>query len=102
MLNFGVNDATRSVPYAELAMETQGQRLKRLREQKGWTLDQAAKLIGTTKGAISQWESDVVTNIRPENLLTLCEVYGTDPWYVVFGPDRKPPPSAPKNRRRAA
>jgi transcriptional regulator with XRE-family HTH domain len=100
MLNFAVNDASPSLPYALWHMETMGNRIRRIRETKGLTLEQVAKLVGTTKGAISQWENDATKNIRPENLLKFCEEFGTDPWYVVFGPERRAPAPAPRPSRR--
>lgn len=99
MLNNGVNDATRLGPYYSLLMDTMGKRIRGLRTAKGWTLEQLATLVGTTKGAIAQWEGDLTPNIRPQNLLKLCEELGTDPWYIVFGPDRRAPDPGSQRRR---
>ncbi len=100
MLDIAVNDAFLDRPYALPDMDSMGDRIRRMREQKGWSMDQLARLIGTTKGAVHQWETGLTVNIRPENLLRLCEEFGTDPWYVVFGPERRAPEPSPPNRTR--
>lgn len=100
MLDFAVNDALSPGPYALPHMDSMGERILHLRKAKGWSQDQLARLVGTTKGAVHQWETGLTVNIRPENLLRLCEEFGTDPWYIVFGPERKAPAPSPPGRSR--
>lgn len=38
-----------------------------------------------SRAAIAQWEGGAVKNLRPENLLAVCEVFNVDPWTLVFG-----------------
>ena len=42
-------------------MTTTGARIRRLREDNGLSGEKFGELCGLTKGAISQWESDLVT-----------------------------------------
>lgn len=66
------------------------------------TQPQLAKLTGVTKSAVSQWEDGATSNIKLEPFLRLCDALGTDPHYLVYGPDRAPTtasPSAGRSRR---
>lgn len=87
MLHPHVNDAAQQ-PRLSLLMESMGQRIRRLREAKRLSQPELGKLIGVTKGAVSQWERGDTQNIRLKNLLRLLSVLGTDTEYLVYGPDR--------------
>jgi transcriptional regulator with XRE-family HTH domain len=69
-------------------METMGQRIKRLRESRGWTQGHLAELTGVTVSAVSQWELDSTQNVKLVPFLRLAKVLETDPHYLVFGPER--------------
>jgi transcriptional regulator with XRE-family HTH domain len=69
-------------------METMGQRIKRLRESRGWTQGYLADLVGVTVSAVSQWELDSTENVKLLPFLRLAKVMETDPHYLVFGPGR--------------
>lgn len=74
-----------------LSMEEQqriGERIKQLRQAKGWSLAQLGRQIGYTAAGVHKWESGDSTNMKNETLLLLAAVLGTDPYYLVFGPDR--------------
>lgn len=90
MLNFEVKDAEPLNPYADRHMESMGDRIRTLREAKRLSQDQLAKLVGVTKSAVSQWEDSSTANIKLEPFLTLVDVLGTDPHYLVFGANRGP------------
>ncbi len=85
--------------YARL-MDTLGSRIKQLRQARGLTQPQLGKLVGVTKSAISQWESEATANIKLPQFLELCRILGTDPYYLVFGNDRQPPAGASAAQRR--
>jgi transcriptional regulator with XRE-family HTH domain len=70
--------------------ETMGRRIARLREAKGWSQAELARRLGVTRASVHQWENDSSPNIRPVNLLALADILGTDPYYLVHGPDRSP------------
>lgn len=67
-----------------------GQRIRRLREAKGWTQAEFARLVGVSRSTESQWELDQVNDIRLVNFLKVVELLGTDPAYLIWGPDRAP------------
>lgn len=100
MLNFHVKDAGPLSIYPYQHMETMGGRIRTLREAKGLSQEQLGKLVGVSKSAVSQWESDATKNVKLEEFLTLVDVLGTSPHYLVFGVERRPGPPAPSLRRR--
>lgn len=72
-------------------MQTMGQRIRMLREAKGWTQTQLAERI-TARGAqvsfsaVSQWERDETANIKLPAFLALVDELGTTHEYLVHGP----------------
>lgn len=66
-------------------------RIKALRNARGMSQDKLAEECGVTRGAVAQWESGLVRNIRLLTFMRLCEALGTDPLYLIYGPDRSPP-----------
>jgi DNA-binding XRE family transcriptional regulator len=77
-------------------METMGDRIKQLRQAKGWTQEQLGTRLGVTKVAVSQWETGGTSNVRLKTFLALAEELGTTPHYLIFGPER---PSTTVRRR---
>lgn len=98
MLNLGVKDAVLWESYS-FPMETMGARIKQLRQARGWTQLELAKMVGVTKSAVSQWELGSTASIKLPEFLDLCRKLGTDPYYLVFGNDRQPT-EGPKSRAR--
>lgn len=93
MLNLQVKNAVPAVPYAVLYMDTIGSRIRQLREARGWTQEQFAKLVGVTKSAVSQWENDATKNLKLVTFLKVVEVLHTSTDYLVQGtkkPSRMP------------
>jgi len=90
MLNPQVKDAGPISLYAELAMETMGDRIRQLRKARALTQDAFAKLVGVTKSAVSQWEDGSTKNLKLATFLRACEVLVTDPEYLIWGDDRAP------------
>lgn len=92
----------RRLTYA--AMETMGDRIRTLRESKGWTQDDLvdrlmARLKETdltvSRNAVSQWERGETKNIKNVIFYMLIQELGTTPEYVLFGPDRSTPSVPP-------
>lgn len=88
MLELNIKDALGPFPYASSAMETMGQRIKRLREARNWTQGFLADQVGVTVSAVSQWELDQTENVKLVPFLRLAKVLETDPHYLVFGQSR--------------
>lgn len=93
-----MKDAKDIFPYAD-GMETMADRIKMLREARGWSQVKLAELVGVTSGAVSQWESGLTENIKLKTFLKLCEALGTDTHYLIFGPERQPTPSRRLNEK---
>lgn len=48
-------------------------------------LEEVAEIIGITPQALSQIETGITKNVRPENFLRLCAFYDADPFRLIFG-----------------
>lgn len=86
--------------------ESMGQRIKRLTQAKNHSQASLARKLGVSRSTVNQWFLDL-SKPTPEHLLALCDELGTDPHYLVFGPDRAPGPvktpvgrHPPASRRR--
>ena len=99
MLNLEVKDAGPHFAYPAAPMETMGDRIRTLRDAKGWTQPFLADLVGVTKSAVSQWEDGNTKNIKNDTFLRLCDALGTDPRYLIWGPERADP-QPPKRKTR--
>ena len=56
-----------------------GEKIKSLRKDKGMTLDELARAIGTSKQTIHRYESGMISNIPPEKIVALAKELGTSP-----------------------
>ncbi len=88
MLELNFKDAGSLYAYDFAPMETMGQRIKRIREQRGWTQQDLAEQVGVTVSAVSQWELDQTENVKLLPFLRLAKLFETDPHYLVFGAGR--------------
>ena len=79
-------------------METMGDRIRQLRQARGLTQREIAEACGVTPSAVSQWESNLIDNIKLQPFLSLLEVLGTDPQYLLWGAARAPE-KTPKSHR---
>lgn len=66
-------------------MNTIGQRIRAAREAVELDQVQLAKRVGTTKSAVSQWESGATKNVRPDNLLRVADVTGVSIRWLITG-----------------
>ena len=62
---------------------SKGLRIKTLRETKGITQEELAKLLDTTKQTISKYEKGIVTNIPSDKIELLSKILGTTPAYIL-------------------
>lgn len=63
---------------------TIGERLKRLRIEKGLTQEEVGKILGVTKGAVQKYENGHITNFRADTIRTLCKLFQIAPAYFIF------------------
>lgn len=71
--------------------ETFGERLKRLRLERGLTVAKLARAIDTSEGAIRALESGGTKSPALHTGLRIALVLGVDPYALAFGAE--PPPS---------
>lgn len=64
--------------------DTQGKRLKHLRDDKGLTTREVGEAVGVTWSQISRYERDEASP-RPKVLIKLCSLYGATLEYVRDG-----------------
>ena len=60
-----------------------GDRIRKLRIEKGITQEEMAKRLNTTKQTISKYEKSIVTNIPSDRLEEMAEILGTTPGYIL-------------------
>lgn len=62
-----------------------GQRLKKLRLDKGLTQQELGKLIGVAQSLIWRWESGKIKRLTDENVEKLAKLYGVSEAYITTG-----------------
>lgn len=83
-----VKDDLSSDSYAD-RMETMGDRIRMLRQSRGWTQEELGRRVGVHKVSVSQWETGSTANIKLQTVLALIEELGTTLEYLVHGPEQK-------------
>lgn len=71
----------------------QGERLRELREHRGWSQEQLASLVGVSQGTISHWEKSE-GRLRTANLVALARLLGCSIDYLLGLSDRRFPDDA--------
>ena len=56
-----------------------GTKIRELREARGMSLEDVAKLCGTSRQAIYKYENEIVTNIPYDRIILLAKALGTTP-----------------------
>ncbi|GIM47583.1 hypothetical protein DNHGIG_31320 [Collibacillus ludicampi] len=65
-------------------MESFATRFRLLREQKGWTQDKAAEVLGVSRSTIAGYESEIKGRIpRDETLLKIADIFGVSVDYLL-------------------
>jgi len=62
---------------------TKGDRIRNLRESKGLTQEELAKLLNTKRQTISKYEKGIVTNIPSDRLEEIADILETTPEYIL-------------------
>ena len=57
--------------------------IKRLRAERGYTLEELGKKIGTSKQNVSRYESGSIPQIPYEKISALAKVFGVTPGYLM-------------------
>lgn len=64
---------------------TFGQRIRELREARGWSQEKLAKRSHVTRGSISQWETGVTKDVDAAKLVACAKALGVTLEYLLSG-----------------
>ena len=67
--------------------EGMAQRIKKLRQERGLTLEQVADVVGVGKSTVRKWETGMIANMRRDKIADLAKVLGTTPAYLMGWPE---------------
>lgn len=70
-------------------METLGQRIERLRKERNLSQQQVADAAKVSRVAVTKWESGATKNLKLENLLAMCDLFGVPAESLISGDDGK-------------
>ena len=63
--------------------EGMAQRIKKLRQEKGLTLEQVADVVGVGKSTVRKWETGMIANMRRDKIADLAKALDTTPAYLM-------------------
>ena len=63
--------------------EGMAERIKKLRQEKGLTLEQVANVVGVGKSTVRKWETGMIANMRRDKIADLAKALGTTPAYLM-------------------
>ena len=63
--------------------EGMAQRIKKLRQERGLTLEQVAEVVGVGKSTVRKWETGMIANMRRDKIADLAKALGTTPAYLM-------------------
>lgn len=67
---------------------TTGERIKYLREKRGYTLEELGNKIGVGKSTVRKWENGMIQNMKRDKIQIVAEVLGCSPLYILgYGDD---------------
>lgn len=59
------------------------EKIKRLRLERGMTLEQVADIVGVGKSTVRKWETGMIANMRRDKIADLAKALGTTPAYLM-------------------
>lgn len=62
---------------------TKGERIRKLRIDKGISQSELAKRLNTTKQTISKYEKGIVTNIPSDKIEAMASLFGVSPQHIL-------------------
>ena len=66
-----------------MAELTIGEKIKRLREKHGLTLEQVGAAVGVGKSTVRKWETGMIANMRRDKIASLAAALHTTPAYLM-------------------
>lgn len=58
-------------------------KIRRLRQEKGMTLEQVATIVGVGKSTVRKWETGMIANMRRDKIALLAKALDTTPAYLM-------------------
>lgn len=77
--------------------EGMAQRIKKLRQEKGLTLEQVADVVGVGKSTVRKWETGMIANMRRDKIADLAKALGTTPAYLMGWKEDPPKKEIPSD-----
>ena len=77
---------------------TTGEKIKMLREQRGYTLEELGKRVGVGKSTVRKWETGFIENMGRDKIASLADVFGVSPNYFILEDEKMP--TTPKDGER--
>lgn len=60
-----------------------GNRIKRLREEKGMTLEELGDKVGVGKSTVRKWETGMIANMKRDKIAKLADALDVSPGYLM-------------------
>lgn len=76
----------------EVIVIMKGDIIKRLRQEKGYTLDDLAKQLNTTRQTIYKYENNMITNIPSDKIEKMAILFNVTPSYLMGWEDEDESP----------
>lgn len=70
-------------------------KIKELRQERGLTLEQVAKVVGVGKSTVRKWETGMIANMKRDKIASLAKALGTTPAYLMGWKEKTPPEDKP-------
>lgn len=61
-----------------------GERIKRLRIEKGLTQEELGKILCVKKATVQKYESGQIRNFKSDTIRTLSDLFGLPPAYFIY------------------
>lgn len=69
---------------------TTGEKIKMLRMQRGYTLEELGKRVGVGKSTVRKWETGFIENMGRDKIANLAAVFNVSPTYFISEDDEMP------------
>lgn len=60
-----------------------GQKIKELRKERGYTLEELGQKVGVGKSTVRKWETGAIANMRRDKISRLASALGVSPAYII-------------------
>ncbi|MBR3592370.1 MAG: helix-turn-helix transcriptional regulator [Clostridia bacterium] len=61
-----------------------GAKIKKLRNEYGYSQEQLGSMLGVQRAAVQKWESGAVKNLKKETIIKLSEIFNVPSSYLLM------------------